>query len=114
VERRADLRQITTNIVPTDSDDVPPFEGSSAVMTKRSVPQQSTISKPQGVEELGIGDCDIFQYRSVIVRREFHVFVISANQAFVSFANDPSLASSVKAVEERDRRTNKGPGVIGR
>lgn len=73
------------------------------MMTERSVPQQSTVSKPQGVEELGIGDRNTFQCWGVIVRRKFHVFFISTDQTFVSFTNDPSLASSVKGVGGKDR-----------
>ena len=74
------------------------------MMTERPVPQQGAISKPQGLEKRGIRDRDVFRYRRVIVRRQFHFVVISAHEAFVSFANDPSFASPVEKMEKRGNR----------
>jgi len=73
-------------------------------MVESSVPQQSSVSKSQGLEELGIGDLNILRNRGIVVRRQFHILVVSAYEAFVSFANDPSLASSVKNVKREIRR----------
>ena len=98
------LRHPPTNIVPTNSNDIPPLKRPSARMIESSVPQQSSISKPQGIEEVGIGDLNILRYRGIIVRRQFHVVVVSEYEALVSFTNDPSLASSVKEVKGEIRR----------
>ena len=78
-------------------------------MIKSSVPQQSPVSKPQGLEELGIDDRNILRYRGIIVRRQLDVLFISAHEAFVSFANDPGLASSVKGVK---REMSQGAEVM--
>jgi len=98
------LRHPSTNIVPTNPDDIPPLERPSPRMIKSSVPQQSSISKPQGLEELGIGDLNVLRNRGIVVRRQFHVLIVSEYEAFVSFANDPSLASPVEKVKREISR----------
>lgn len=71
------------------------------MMNKGSIPQQSAISEPQRLEELWIGGRDSLRYHGIIVRRQVYVFVISTDETFVPFANDPSLASSEKGGREK-------------
>ena len=99
-ESWTDLGHPPTDVVPTDSDNISPLEGPSVRMIKGTVSQQSSISEPQALEEFGLGHLDIPRHRGVIVRRQCHVFRVSEYETFISFADDPSLASSVKKVEE--------------
>src|SRR6266403_2710160 len=94
--RRAYLSEPAAHIIPSDAHDVAPLERSSTSIIASSITQKPTISKAQVVDECGIADLDVERGRELGRSRRLRVCV-PADEAFISFSDDPRLTSSVGA-----------------
>jgi hypothetical protein len=92
--RRTYLSEPAAHIVPSDAHDVAPLERPPAGVIARSITQERTIAKAQVVDECRIADLDV-ERRLELGRNRSLRFCVPADQAFVSFSNDPSLTPSV-------------------
>ena len=89
------LSKPASHIVPSDPHDVAPLERPPAGVIARPITQERTITKSQIVDECRIADLDVERRRELGRTRGLRVCV-PADQAFVSFSDDPSLTSSVE------------------
>jgi hypothetical protein len=89
------LRKPPTNIIPPNTNNIPSFERSATSNISSPISQQRPISKPQIRHKRRV------TYRSQIckflfVRRGSWLVPVSSDKTFVSFAYDPSFATSAE------------------
>lgn len=95
--RGAYLSKPAAHIIPSNAHDVAPLERPPAGVIARPITQERTIAKAQVFDECRIADLDVERRRELgrVTSRGLLRFCVPADQTFVSFSDDPSLASPV-------------------
>lgn len=96
--RGAYLSKPAAHIIPSDAHDVAPLKRPPAGVIARPITQERTVAKAQVIDKCGIAYLDVERRREFgwcISKTGLLRVCVPADQAFVSFSDDPSLASSV-------------------
>ena len=106
IELSAHLRKPASDVVPADADDVSALERAPAGMIARAVAQELAVAKAEVLNKIGVMDFDGLRRGQVRGARRLRLRV-SSDEAFVSFADDPSLAPPFEGRATSARSTGR-------
>lgn len=105
MNRATYLGEPTTDIIPPDTNDIPPLQTPSSRVISRTISEQLTVSEAKILDERRVSDLDRRGGVEFCMRNVGFVG-ISEDETFVAFTNDEGIATPISPSEHRDKFTD--------